>query len=152
MRMQTGISKGFTLIELMVTVAIIGILAAVVVPNYMESVRRGHRNDGMDALTAAAYKMEVYRGQNGTYPNNDQKDLANIGDTSAKEYYGDLTILDDADIPEDCPLTSCYVLQISGQNGQEESSVIRYRLYSTGQKKRLPYGGSSEDDWVDGWK
>jgi type IV pilus assembly protein PilE len=144
MNMNKSISGGFTLIELMVAVAIIGLLAAIVMPNYMESVRRGHRNDGMDALTAAVFKMEVFRGRTGSYPSNAQLAAANIGTTSAEEFYTNLSVLDPTD---DCPLTSCYVLQIDGQNGQEDSTVSAYRISSTGRKERL-----QGTDWVEGWK
>jgi hypothetical protein len=45
------------------------------------------------------------------------------------------------------------VLQIDGQNGQEESSVIAYRLHSTGSKERLlSTGDEEEQSWEEGWK
>ncbi|MEW7989504.1 MAG: prepilin-type N-terminal cleavage/methylation domain-containing protein [Candidatus Thiodiazotropha sp.] len=134
-------SNGFTLIELMIAVAIIGLLMAIVVPNYSESVRRGHRNDGMDALTAAAAKMEVAKGRLGGYP----ATLAggNIADESVEGYYGNLTI---APPTAECPIASCYVLQIDGQEGQEHGNVTAYRLHSTGRKEQLR-GGVWEDGW-----
>lgn len=49
---------GFTLIELMITVAIVAILAAVAYPSYTEYVRRSHRADAAAALTSAAQVME----------------------------------------------------------------------------------------------
>lgn len=51
-------NSGFTLIELMITVAIIGILAAIAYPSYQDSVRKARRTDGISALTTAAQAME----------------------------------------------------------------------------------------------
>ncbi|MES9992268.1 MAG: type IV pilin protein [Candidatus Thiodiazotropha sp.] len=142
MKLQTQYAhRGFTLIELMIAVTIIGLLMAIVIPNYQESVRRGHRGDGMDALTAAGHKMEIAKSRLGAYPNT--LVAANIAAESAEGYYGNLTI---APATADCPLTSCYILQIDGQNGQENGNVTAYRLFSTGRKEQLRAGV-----WEEGW-
>jgi type IV pilus assembly protein PilE len=143
MSKQKYLLRGFTIIELMIAVAIIGILAAIVMPNYMESVRKGRRNDGMDALTAAAQKMEMVRARTGEYTT--VLADANISATSAEEFYTNLTVLP---ATTECPIDSCYVLQIDGQNGQEHGNIIAYRLYSTGLKEQR----RSTGDWVEGWK
>ena len=59
--------KGFTLIELMITIAVVGILAAVAYPSYQDYVRKGRRVDAKTALMDAAQGMERYYTENMTY-------------------------------------------------------------------------------------
>ena len=59
--------RGFTLIELMITVAIIAILAAIAFPSYQDSLRKSRRTDGKNALTQAMAIMERYYTERNTY-------------------------------------------------------------------------------------
>jgi type IV pilus assembly protein PilE len=58
MNMEIRRARGFTLIELMVTVVIVGILASLAYPSYMNSVRQTRRADGKAALLDAAQRLE----------------------------------------------------------------------------------------------
>lgn len=61
-------SDGFTLIELMITVAIIGILVAVALPSYNEYIQRSHRSNARNTLIQASQWMERAATSLGTYP------------------------------------------------------------------------------------
>ena len=59
---------GFTLIELMIVVAVVGILLAIAIPNYNEYVMRGRRADAKAGLRQAAAWIEKAQTATGNYP------------------------------------------------------------------------------------
>lgn len=66
MRDRSG-SRGFTLIEVMITVAIIGILAAIAIPSYRDYVLRGQLVEAHNALSAMRANMERHFQDNRSY-------------------------------------------------------------------------------------
>lgn len=59
--------RGFTLIELMITLVIASILATIAVPSYQNYVQRARRADAYDCLLKAAQRQENFFYQNNTY-------------------------------------------------------------------------------------
>jgi type IV pilus assembly protein PilE len=71
--------RGFTLIELMITVAVVGILSAIALPSYQQYTERARRADGRAALLRAAQWMERAASVRGQYPTAAQFAAAGLG-------------------------------------------------------------------------
>jgi type IV pilus assembly protein PilE len=91
---------GFTLIELMITVAIIGILSSVGYPSYMSHIQKAKRSEAQAALVSMATAMEQWRVEN----NNDY--------TGVTVGTGDTSIFTDR-VPTDGSGTQSYTLSIA---------------------------------------
>lgn len=60
-------SRGFTLIELMIAVAIVAILAAIAIPSYTDYIRRSRVTEAIATLSGMRVKMEQYYQDNRSY-------------------------------------------------------------------------------------
>ena len=137
--------QGFTLIELMIVILIIGILAAIAYPAYQEHVTRARRSDGQTALLDLASRMERYYSERNTYQ------TATIGTGNAAT-----DVLDTTTSPEGWyALTitnqtpTSYSIQAVPQNAQATADQLCQTLTynSTGQKGFTGPNGTLERCW-----
>jgi len=77
--MLKTVQKGFTLIELMIVVAIIGILAAIAIPAYQDYTIRSQVTEGLNLAGAVKASVAEFYAQNGQWP----LDLAALGMSNA---------------------------------------------------------------------
>lgn len=77
--MRSPRSTGFTLIELIVAMAIIAIVSAVALPAFQDSVRKSRRADAHSALLRVATNQEKWRANNSSYT----EDLTKLGFSAA---------------------------------------------------------------------
>lgn len=75
--------KGFTLIELMIVVAIIGILAAIAIPAYQEYIARAQASEGLMLLTGTKTPLGEFYSNMGRWPTS----ISSLSDTGESGHY-----------------------------------------------------------------
>jgi type IV pilus assembly protein PilE len=70
--MRNTRQRGFTLLELMIVVAVIALLAAIAMPMYIEQIRKGKRAEAAQVIGDIQLRQERFRADNPTYGTLDQ--------------------------------------------------------------------------------
>src|SRR5690606_34948951 len=84
---RRSMQAGFTLIELMIAVAIIAILAAIVLPNYKNYLIKAHRTDAQAAMLSLAQYMESQYNASFSYPAKSNIPDSLMLPTNISDYY-----------------------------------------------------------------
>ena len=137
--MTPRLLRGFTLIELMITVAIVGILAAIAYPSYQDHIRKARRAEGQSALLELAQFMERYYTLNNSYLDDDGEAPALPFDEAPKDgatKYYDLGFSSD-------PTATSYTLEATPKGTMNGDLCGSLRISSTGAKTRT---GSADAD------
>lgn len=117
-------NSGFTLIEIMIAVVIVAILAAIALPSFLDSVRKGRRSEAFAALSALQQAQERWRGNRADYAADSQLTLSvtanppglGLARTTPNGYYSLLLSGNTA---------TGYVATATGQSGQASDGVCK---------------------------
>lgn len=138
----TARTHGFTLIELMVVVAMIAILAALAVPAYQDFVRKARRADAKRDLTALQLAQERWRANNVAYTATLGPDPAGLKWSSiTTEGYYSLDIIDGDVGPNTYTITAT---PVSGKS-QTKDSCGTFAVNQSGPDTSPGYAG--EECW-----
>jgi type IV pilus assembly protein PilE len=135
-------AAGFTLVELVIVVVIVGILMAIALPGYQESMRKGRRADAKAGLMDAANRQERFVLDRSSYTT-DMTELGFGADPMISEE-GHYSI--DVESPDaDCPIATCYVLTatpVAGGAQADDARCSSFSLSSGGAKTATGTGAS----------
>ena len=123
---------GFTLIELMVTVAILAILGGIAYPLYESQSRKGKRPDGITALEKVAQAQLRYFADNNTYTTT-VTNLPGITSATSPGGYYTITVAGDT-----AGSASSFVVTATPIGGQGSDSCTAFMLHSSGKRDGTP--------------
>ena len=145
-----GRARGFTLIELMITVTVVAILASIAIPAYTSQIRKSRRTDAKTALLDLAGREERYLATNNHYT----QTAADLGygafpSDVASGYYtinvvaalGDATKL---------PTFTATATPVGGQGQDKDADCQSFQVSSTGAQASQNQGGT--DSSATCWK
>ncbi|BCG23003.1 type 4 fimbrial biogenesis protein PilE [Pseudomonas tohonis] len=147
-------AKGFTLVELLIVVAIIGIIAGIAYPNYQRYVMRTGRSDGQAWMMQIMQAQERFYSQNQTYTTNLGANGLAYRDSAGNAIAQDAAVISESNrysiTANACASTTiarCVILTAQPRGGQAADSCGNLTLDSRGVKGVSGAGATVANCW-----
>jgi general secretion pathway protein G len=135
-----NLKQGFSLIELVIAIAILGILSAIVIPNFLSYLRNANISAAENTIKTLKQGINAFYSKSGEYPKSLEDLVKRPADVPAKKWGGPYIGGEEEEpvVPQD-PWNIDYVYKLNPKGAKPP-----YQLYSWG-----PNGeGSPEDEWI----
>ena len=137
--------EGWTLLEVMVVVVIVGILATIAIPAYNDYVTRSRRSDAFTALETVRAAQEMYRAEKGFY-------AADFEDGGVTVVAGCSTGMAGSNYTLSIARTSYTAYTVTAESEQKQDGDFDFRIDQDGEQEYRPDGGgagdwTSDKDW-----
>ena len=132
---------GFTLLELVIVIAIIGILSGIALPAYKDYTRQGHLSSAATTLSMLANQLENHYLETRRYSNN--QNLCNLAASSDDYFYYTCTLQNNSD--------QQYLLTASSTSKLSVSKTVILGLTEQGVKSTRILSGSNVTDEFQCW-
>jgi type IV pilus assembly protein PilE len=137
---------GFSLVELIVVVAIIGVLSVIAYPSYQDFIRKGNRADVMAQLVELTMEMEQYRFENQTYLGAAEGG-ADIGAPDSSKLMGlDSKVLKNYTVTISAATRDSYMLRAIPKGAQSEDDCGTITIGLNGDFNYAPLDGTPAPD------
>lgn len=136
MNRPAPVSHGFTLMELMITVAIVGILAAIALPAYTSYIVKGKRAEARAVVLEAAQYMERQYSNQSQYQNSLPSRMLQVPSSGTANYNVTVTAT-----------TTAYTLTAAPQGSLASDDCGSLVLTNTGARTRTGTGLTDADCW-----
>jgi type IV pilus assembly protein PilE len=124
--------NGFTLVELMITVAVVAILAMIAIPNYTQYILRGNRTDATKTLTLDAQALERCYSQSFAYAPCVGVPASGVTVASVEGKYKVTISIPDTVTPGASPTASYYISAVPVGSQAADTACTSFTLNTTG--------------------
>lgn len=132
--MMNKFIRGFSLIELMIVIAIVGLITAFAYPSYRNQVMKSNRSDGKIFILEIADRQERFYSDSGTYTT----DITDLGFADATSPDGHYTVVITDDPSSDITVT--YQITATAQGTQDKDTCDTFTVDSLGSRSSSPAG------------